>query len=396
MTEEVRNVVADRTGIDTDVLGAPAVDRAIAARMAACSISDPGAYVRLLDSSKREKDNLVEQMAVLETWFFRDRGPFDFLQQYARKRQRLRVLSAACATGEEAYSIAIALVEAGLPAGSFVIDACDISRRALAVASRAIYPAASFREEWHDHRSRWFEPVAGGFALRPEISGLVRFHHDDLLHPVFLATQPAYDVVYCRNVLIYFRPEAQQSLIQLIGRLVVADGIVITGHAEVNILLRQGYETVGDLRCFACRKRTPAILPPPPKEVPAVVANAIPATPGRTPQPESEKGQLLQRARQMADQGAFEDAWSLCERWLAQHSDPDAYFLEGVISSARNRLNVAQECFRKALYLDPRHYQSLIQMGLLCEREGKMARARLFRERAAKLNRPEETDAQRA
>jgi chemotaxis protein methyltransferase WspC len=106
----------------------------------------------------------------------------------------------------------------------------------------------------------------------------------------------------------------------------------------------------------------------------------------------------LERARQLADQGAFKDAWSLCEALLAQRSDPDAYCLEGVISAARDQLDLAEECFRKSLYLDPAHYVSLVQMSLLCRRQGETARARLFRDRAAKLaaGRPEVIDAQRS
>ena len=400
MIEAIQQLLAEQAGLDIEVLGPHALERALAARMASCSISEPGAYLRLLYGSKGELNNLVEELAVLETWFFRDAGPFDFLQEYAKGRHGVRALSAACATGEEAYSIAIALLEAGLYPGSCCVDACDISQRALQAASRAVYPAASFREEWHDHRNRWFEPVADGFALRPEVTRLVRFHRDDLLHPIFLAAQPPYDVVFCRNVLIYFRPEAQDSVIRLIGRLVAQDGIVITGHAEVNILLRHGYAAAGEPRCFACRKITPTTTPEPVQTAPrsAVVEAPAPTSAASCPAPEplTERGQLLLRARQLADEGAFEDAWSSCEGVLAQRSDPDAYYLEGVISAARSQLDVAEECFRKALYLDPGHYLSLVQMSLLCQRQGETARSKLFRDRAAKLAKPAEViDAQR-
>ena len=400
MKEGIEQLLAERAGLEIEVLGRHALDRAVAARMASCAISEPGAYVRLLQGSKQEMDHLVEELVVLETWFFRDRGPFDFLQEYARGRQGLRVLSAGCATGEEAYSIAIALLEAGLPAGSFQIDACDISQHALRVAARGIYGASSFREDWHDHRRRWFEPVAGGFALRPEVARLVQFHHEDLLHPVFLASQAAYHVVFCRNLLIYLRREAQESLIHLIGRLVLPDGIVITGHAEVSILLRHGYEPVGQPRCFACRMSAPAVIPERVQEAASgAVAAPRPAFPAPPPAPrqKEERGELLERARQLADQGAFEDAWGLCEEALAQGSSAGAYYLQGVISAARDRLDLAQERFRRALYLDPVHYLSLIQMSLLSERQGELARAKLFRERAAKLAvpQPEAIDAPR-
>ena len=402
MSEAIEQLLAERAGLDIDVVGAQALDRAVAARMAACATSEQEAYIRLLHRSSGELDNLVEELAVLETWFFRDCGPFDFLLEYARGRQGLRVLSAACATGEEAYSIAITLLEAGLPAGSFEVDACDFSQRALQIASRAVYSPTSFREDWHDHRSRWFGAIAGGFALLPKVSRLVQFHRDDLLHPLFLAAQRPYHVVFCRNILIYFRPEAQKSLVGLIGRLLLPDGIVITGHAEVSILLHHGYEPAGEPRSFACRKMAPALTPEPLQKVNRAatvqIAQRAPAAPQREPHGTAERSELLQRARQMADAGAFDDAWSLCERLLAQGSDADAYYLEGVISAARNRLDLAEECFRKSLYLDPVHYVSLIQMSLLCERRGNPSRAKLFRDRAAKLaaNLPGAVDALRS
>lgn len=402
MTTAIEQLLSERAGLDTEVLGAHAIHRAIAARMAACAIPGFDAYFRLLQTSEPEFDNLVEELAVLETWFFRDRGPFDFLAEYAKGRQNLRALSAACATGEEAYSIAIALREAGLPAGGFTVDACDISRRALETASRAVYPANSFREDWRDSRNHWFEPVSGGFALRPEIARLVRFHRDNLLRPSFLAAQAPYNVVFCRNLLIYFRPKAQESVVRLIGQLLSHDGVVITGHAEVSILLGQGYQPVGQPRSFACRKAVlPALLPVPVRKMERVAppqpASATPAPPVAEPRPETGRRRLFEQARKLADAGAFEAASLLCRQLQAQGSDADAYYLEGVINAARDRLDLAEECFRRSLYLDPAHYVSLVQMTLLCERQGDVARAKLFRDRAAKLAEryPEVTDARR-
>ncbi len=401
MTNAIEQLLSERAGLDTKVLGAHAIERATAARMAACALLGVDAYFRLLQTSEAEFDNLVEELAVLETWFFRDCGPFDFLAEYAKGRPGLRALSAACATGEEAYSIAIALLEAGLPPGGFTVDACDISRRALETASRAVYPANSFRQDWRDSRNRWFEPVTGGFALRPEIARLVRFHRDDLLHPSFLTTQAPYDVVFCRNLLIYFRPKAQESVVRLIGQLLAHNGVVITGHAEVSILLRQGYEPLGQPRSFACRKAVPA-LPPTPvwkmdRPAPPQPSSFTPAPAVPEPRPETERGRLFEQARQLADAGAFEAASLLCRQLQAQGSDADAFYLEGVINAARDRLDLAEDCFRKALYLDPAHYVSLIQMSLLCERRGDPARAKIFRGRAAKLaaRSPEVADARR-
>jgi chemotaxis protein methyltransferase WspC len=401
MTSAIEQLLSERAGLDTEVLGAHAIDRAIAARVAARATDGLDDYLRLLQTSESEFDNLVEELAVLETWFFRDSGPFDFLAEYAKGRQSLRAVSAACATGEEAYSIAMALLEAGLPPGRFTVDACDISRRALQTASRAVYPANSFREGWRNCRSRWFAQIAGGFALSPEIAHLVRFHRDNLLHPAFLAAQAPYDVVFCRNLLIYFRPKAQDSVVRLIGQLLSNDGVVFTGHAEVSILLRQGYQPAGQPRSFACRKAVPELHPAPVRKIdrpaPPTPASVLPAPPAPESPPETDSGCLLQKARQLADAGALEDASLLCRQLQLQGFGADAYYLEGVINEACDRLDLAEECFRKSLYLNPAHYVSLVQMSLLCERRGDPVRAKLFRDRAAKLAAPlpEVADARR-
>jgi chemotaxis protein methyltransferase WspC len=401
MMDEIEQLLSERAGLNLEVLGSHALKRAVATRMSACAVSDTAAYARLLHASPRELDQLVDELAVLETWFFRDSGAFDFLQAHAKGCPGLRILSAGCATGEEPYSIAMALLDAGLLAGSFCVDACDLSQRAIEVASRAVYGLSSFRESWHNFRDRWFTPVADGFALRPEVARLVTFHREDLLHPVYLVTQHPYHLVFCRNLLIYLRPQAQDLLIGLLGRLLRSDGIVVTGHAETGILLRHGYQPVGQPECFACRKHTTAAvteLPPimARRETVPIARPAVAAPPIKL-EPVPDRSELLKKARQLADQGSFDAAWSLCETLLDQGSDADVYYLEGIIRAAQNRLDGARECFRKALYLDPAHYESLIQMSLLCERQGDPVQAVRFRDRAARLAtcRPEMIDAQR-
>lgn len=401
MIEAIEQLLAETAGLNVEALGRAALNRVVTAHMVSHAIPDPTGYIALLRGSKDELNSLVEDLTVRETWFFRDRGPFEFLEQYALGRETLRVLSAPCATGEEAYSIAITLLRAGLSPSRFQVDACDISQRALEFASRGIYGASSFRDPWPDDRNRWFEPANGGFALRPEVAGLVQFHRDDLLHPVFVTAQPPYDVVFCRNLLIYLRPEAQRTLIERIGCLIPEDGIVVTGHAEVATVLRHGFEAVPYRRSFACRRRQPESAPPtvrkavqrplvtPPRRAPVV----------RTPEcrPAPDRGDLLKRARRLADEGALEDAWGHCKELLAQGPDTEIYYLAGLICAARDRLVAAEEYFRRALYLDPAHYESLIQMSLLCERQGEPARSRLFRTRASKLatSRPEVIDGRR-
>src|SRR5262249_4075648 len=138
-------LLKDTIGLDTEAIGASALARAVQERQAACRLRDPLAYWDYARSSDDERQQLVEAVVVPETWVFRDRGAFGALEQMVQDEWRgargrvLRVLSVPCSSGEEPYSIAMALTEAGLAPEQFHIDAVDVSARALARARRAVY-----------------------------------------------------------------------------------------------------------------------------------------------------------------------------------------------------------------------------------------------------------------
>src|SRR6266446_6784075 len=120
--------------------------------MAARGVTDRAAFAERLENSSEDLQALVEQIVVPETWFFRDVQPFRFVGRWvATEAARsgpervFRVLSIPCSTGEEPYSIAMSLLDRGVPAGSFTIDAADVSRRSLAHARAGRYGKRSFR-----------------------------------------------------------------------------------------------------------------------------------------------------------------------------------------------------------------------------------------------------------
>src|SRR6476646_1464122 len=148
----IENLLKQKIGLNAAAIGSNTIARSVRHRMAHCSLEDPVAYLSQLQTSTAELDALIETIVVPETWFFRDREPFVLLAHYvvsewlpAHPHQILRILSAPCSTGEEPYSIAIALLEAGLSASQFRIDAIDISQTALQKAQQAVYDEYSFR-----------------------------------------------------------------------------------------------------------------------------------------------------------------------------------------------------------------------------------------------------------
>ena len=160
-SEELERLLTDRAGIDPLSIGSPLILRAVRQRMKDLAIEDMHAYVHLVRQSGSELQSLIEEVVVSESWFFRDARPYDWFRKYVRDRwiadpsyPKLRVLSLACASGEEPYSIAITLRDLGLPTRRFQIDAVEISARQLAIARRGVYSSNAFRSSDLSFRER--------------------------------------------------------------------------------------------------------------------------------------------------------------------------------------------------------------------------------------------------
>src|SRR5581483_5958122 len=169
-------------GLDAATIGSSMIERAVRARMRSHELAKPADYLKLLQTSSAEWEALVESVVIAETWFFRDRNSFQAMVQLvisgwlpSHPTGKLRLLSLPCSSGEEPYSMAMTLMDAGLPARRFQIDAVDISARALACAQRAVYGKNSFRGQDLDFRARFFQPVAEGHALNPTVRTPVKF-----------------------------------------------------------------------------------------------------------------------------------------------------------------------------------------------------------------------------
>jgi chemotaxis protein methyltransferase WspC len=331
-------------------------------------------------------EQAAEILAVPETWFFRDGEPFVCLARFAASGPRpLRVLSAPCSTGEEPYSIAIALLEAGLAPGEFAIDAVDISAHAIAAAGRAVYGKPSFRQPMPAPIEKYFERTGQGYHVRDEVAGQVRFQQANLLEG--LGPARPYHVVFCRNLLIYLHEEARRTVIAVLRGLLADDGLLFAGHSEVAVLMEAGFQKVQHPRSFACRQGSaaPAVAAPAAARRPAP---RVPKRPGPkgTPKPPmpAEAEPALDEARRLADRGRLAEAAAVCKRLPPA---ADVFCLLGLISQALDHLAEAEEYFRRALYLDPAHREALVHMSLLCASRGDTERSAVFRDRAERAPR---------
>lgn len=256
----IETLLSQKIGIDPSIIGSRKIARATEIRSSACGSPDLNTYFKVLQTSPQEFEELVEQIVVPETWFFRDRKSFDFLTNWVRSewlpkstRTELRLLSVPCSSGEEPYSIAIALMEAGLPTNRFSIDAIDISFQAIAKAQRAIYGKNSFRGEAYIDRSRYFQPTPEGYEVLPSVRSRVNFRQGNLLN-AFSATQVKYDIIFCRNLLIYLEPSACTQVLNILERLLLNSGLLFVGAAETGKINGDRFTSVRQSFTFAYRK----------------------------------------------------------------------------------------------------------------------------------------------
>ena len=416
--DRITSLLTRRTGLDPASLGTGGMAHAVRRRMADCGLSDDGQYEQRLAASDEEWQLLVDEVVVRETWFFRDWNPFVFLQRHVRQRwqpahpgRMLRALSVPCATGEEAYSIAIALLEAGLAGPSFHVDAFDVSRLAIDRCREAKYGSMSFRGGHLELRQRYFVPLENRHRPIEELTARITFRQGNLLAADFAAGESPYDIIFCRNLLIYFDLVARKDASENLYRLLADDGVLFAGHAEMSHALGPRFAPLDEPRAFAYRKvlSLSAAAPasrsagrvPRAADCPAAVSAPAPVA-AKRPEPAApwpsaladDSPKLLERAVRMADEGELEAAAAICRQLIAR--DPPlaaAYCLLGVIEEAWGDKLQAENCYNRGLYLDPNHYESLVHLTLLVESRGDAARAAALRARVGRLCQPEENHA---
>jgi chemotaxis protein methyltransferase WspC len=403
-------LLEEAMGLDSTSIGSSSIERAVHARMAQLGAATLRDYWQRLVSSADELQELIELVVVPETWFFRDREAFAELARGATTQRRapsstpLRLLSLPCSTGEEPYSMAMALQDAGLPPESFRIDAVDISARALAHAARGVYGKNSFRGDDLAFRARHFDETAHGYCLRDPIRRSVRFLQGNVHAADFLSGVEPYDTIFCRNLLIYFDRPTQQRAIAVLDRMLSTTGVLFVGPAETSLFLDQNFVPLRVPLAFALRRAGKTPLEQAPgtqaRQSAVVAAKAAPvrgarqtarpsqsarvaARPPTPPTPPAPPVKPLDRASDLADQGRFAEALTLCEAELRNHGpSAQVFYLLGLIYSADGLLAAADRSYRKALYLDKDHHDAMLHLAALLEQQGETREPKMLRQRA--------------
>lgn len=403
--QRIEALLRKQIGLDAASIGSSLIERTIRLRMKLYGLRQLEEYNQLLLDSEHEFNELIEAVVVTETWFFRDREPFNTFTKFAveewlprHAEGAMRILSVPCSSGEEPYSLAMALLDAGVASERFQIDAVDISTNAIARAQRAIYGKNSFRGKDLSFRDRHFVAIKEGFVLNPEVRRHVAFARDNVLDDGFLSGHPPYDFIFCRNLLIYFDRATQILTLTKLHRLLAGDGVLFVGPAELPLVNESGFTSASLPHAFACRKTNDAVGPPlraPRRKRKTASDPMSPATgskpslpsPGRSGRSPvdsaaAETTAPLQQARQLADSGRLDEAATICEAHLAQNGmSAEAYYLLGLVKDATDDPQ-AIAFYRKALYLEPDHYETLVHAALWLERNGDTLGARAFKRRA--------------
>ena len=210
----------------------------------------------------------VEAMATHESFFFRDGAPFELLAQQvipqlieARRHVRtLRIWCAACSSGQEPYSVAIILQELAhlTPGWRVEIQATDLSESILQKARSGVFSDFEVRRGLSESRlQRWFAREGPGWRVSPALQQLVTFRPHNLLHGA--GALGSFDVIFCRNVLIYFDVGQKRTILEELARALAADGRLFLGSAETVIGVTGAFELTPGARGLYRRPQAPPL-----------------------------------------------------------------------------------------------------------------------------------------
>jgi chemotaxis protein methyltransferase CheR len=432
--------VERRTGIVVEKGASSAAEEIVRKRMHARKTLSVWEYLNLLqfkDMRSEEFQRLVPALTVGETSFFRTQSHFtalkrlvipDFLARKRKKNSRIRVWSAGCASGEEAYSLAMTFhQEVGdLHEWDFQVLATDISGHAIRRASEGTYSAKEVRRVPEQIRDRYFTRMGDRFIIDRRIQDLVQFRTLNLnawaSAAGFEGVEPGVDLVFCENVIIYFSRSIIEQIIQRFHNVLAPGGYLFLGYSESLYRIQHAFQNISFQQTYFYRKdpsggarrwrrRTPVEgvpAPSPPLDpLPRIVASppllpdiTLPAdgppdeSAEASPLPESlpvasgddvpreeerrEEGEAaeppsaeLRPAFALIREGRFAEAGEILDAHLeGAPLDPEAHYLRGLAFEGAQEEEEAVRQWRQSLFLDPVHVQAHIRLGDQLARRG--------------------------
>jgi len=425
--EALANLVHERTGLVFAPERRAGAESGMSRAMARAGVADPDRYPESVSRNDGQLDDLLVELTVPETYFFREPGQFEFLRRVALPellRERapghpVRAWSAGCSTGEEAYSLAMCFAEEGLAGRSHVL-ASDLSRAALAKARKGEYGAWSQRGEGADVARRHLRPLGGGaFAVAEPVRRAVVFEHLNLAldaYPSFASGAWGMDLIFCRNVFIYFDRDTVADVALRLFATLSDGGWLFTASTDPPLTGLAPFEAVvSDLGVFY-RRPWPAVVAAPPvpppgaerpaprptADAPAVGAVAGPAPTLAAARDDLGRGNYAAAAGRTAGLGGFAEACALHVRALACLDTGDAeracgeavarhplsaelHYLHAALLLGLGRDDEAARAARRSLYLDRSLAVAHFLLGSVLRKRGDLDGARLAFRNAGRL-----------
>ena len=224
-------------GIIADTLGEGAV-KATLRRCASDKQLRETQYIDYLIQNTVERGLFFDEILIPETWFYRDIQPFEFLSSLAeggRWKAPIRALSMPCASGEEAYSIVIALLRGAVPSADIDVEGWDLSQRCVERARTATYTDFSLRSTpaWLSEQYVRPLPERGRFTVREDVVSRARFSQKNALSCVQLAAQGVrFEIILCRNLFIYLERDVRDKILTALSTMLAPSGVLMLGHAD--------------------------------------------------------------------------------------------------------------------------------------------------------------------
>lgn len=384
--------------------------RRIKRRLSSLGLHDCASYLEVLRDpiqGHSELDELIAEITIGETYFFRHQEHFDALRDIVlpellarnRDRRSLRIWCAGCADGPEAYSLGILLrrdMAHQLVNWDVSILATDINRRALARAREGKFEEWAFRSMNNALRQECFSKEGHSWQIAPKYKQWISFQYHNLVTdpaPSLVNNIGAFDLIVCRNVTIYFASDIAHKMIQRFHDCLVESAWLVVGPSEPNMRSFTSFCAVNAPGVTLYQKKagrcTPAALPgypvmAPPLRAPAAVVRTFPA---RKMAPSSAPvEQTLAEVRLRADRGDWASAVQCCEQLLKKDSlDPLPHFYHALVLEQMGRHAEAESALRRAMYLDRRSVLPHYYLGLMMQSRGDSRQAARFFENAVEL-----------
>lgn len=238
--EKFRTLIYDASGITFSNSNRPILESRLRERLRLAKLEDVGAYFELIRKDEGELKTFLDSITTNLTRFFRNQAHFDAMEnhvlpdlvKYKRAHgleKKIRVWSAGCSTGEEPYTISMILKDK-LPSDfTYEITASDLSLKSLMTASQGFYPEAKIQGIPDYHLAKSFTKVGDGYQVKDEIKNRIKFDYHNLK---FDSGQRNVDIIFCRNVLIYFDEAAQKNVIDRFWTSMTNHGYLYIGHSE--------------------------------------------------------------------------------------------------------------------------------------------------------------------